>query len=430
EWHGAWCNSPEAQQQLAFWKDRFARSSSNRAMPTDRPRKASMSGVGATEWIRIDKARSDKLYEVARSADATLNMLTMAVYATMMARAIGHEHVAFGIPVRGRLMMEVEPIMGFFNNLVALQLRMDPQRRFRDFVRDIKKELLDAFAHQDLPFEMLAQEPEVAARAQKGGLYQALFSYQDARDRKRQWGQLAQAGILVFQKGATEDLGLWLMETPKGIEGGFIYNADIFTEATAQLFKARYEALIARVIENPALTLAEMGALTPDEVARLTSWSELAPGAPAVKDASGALCPIGVEGSLWRDGKATGLSARWAADGTLMVNDGVVARQAVATKQTLTATETTLAEVWSQLLSVSDIRATDNFFELGGSSLLAMQAAQAMEGKLGRRIAARKYVFDDLKALARAYDEAEVVPVAAPAGGGGLMKRLGGLFKR
>jgi hypothetical protein len=357
----------------------------------------------------------------------------MAVYAAMMSRAIGSEHVAFGIPVRGRLMMDVEPIMGFFNNLVALQLRIDPNRPFLQFVRDIKRELLDAFAHQDLPFETLAAEPEVAARAQRVGLYQALFSYQDARDRPLQWGALAHQGIPVFQKGATEDLGLWLKESPKGIDGGFTYNADIFTAATARLFHARYEALLKQVATDPDLTLGQMSAVGADELAQLANWSAGAPGHPQVLDAAGQPQPIGVEGALWRTGAATGQTARWAADGQLQVSDGAIAAVARAAppRQSMSPTEQALAEVWSQLLGVADIRLQDNFFELGGSSLLAMQASQAMETRLRKRISARKYVFDDLRALARSYDEAEAMAAVSDVKeSGGMLKKLGGMFRR
>jgi len=165
-----------------------------------------------------------------------------------------------GIPVRGRLMTEVEPIMGFFNNMLPVQLLVDPERQFVDFVRGIKQELLEVFSHQDIPFERLAAEPEVAARSQKVGLYQALFSFQDARGRKRQWGNLSQQGILIFQKGATEDLGLWLMELPKGMEGGFTYNADIYTAETAAAFRDRFVEILQRLAINPSLKIAELAA--------------------------------------------------------------------------------------------------------------------------------------------------------------------------
>src|SRR5207344_2553936 len=154
-----------------------------------------------------------------------------------------------------RVQAELEPVMGFFNNLLPVQLGVQGGCKVVDFIRDIKQELLEVFSHQDVPFERLAVEPEVASRTQRVGLYQALFSFQDARDRTRQWGGLKQQGILIFQKGATEDLGLWLMEVPSGIEGGFTYNADLYTAETAAAFRERFIELVQRLAANPSMSV-------------------------------------------------------------------------------------------------------------------------------------------------------------------------------
>jgi amino acid adenylation domain-containing protein len=387
QWHADWMQGPEFDEQLRYWKERFGKSPMPKAPQPDHPRRAGMTGEGASEWIRLDKALTDRLREIARSADSTLNMLTMAVYTAMMAQVVESESIVIGVPVRGRLMAEVEPIMGFFNNLLPVQLPVRHETAAIDFVRGIKQELLEVFSHQDIPFERLATEPEVAARS-RVGLYQALFSFQDARDRKRQWGGLTQKTILIFQKGATEDLGLWLMEVPNGLEGGFTYNADIYTRETAKAFHDRYVELLKRLAENPQLTLAQMMATDGSAAARYLQ--RLAP-----RDA-----------------------------------DTATATAVASTAAMLTATQRAIAEVWAGLLGMDagQISAQDNFFELGGSSLLAMQAVSHLEQRLGRSVSARRYVFETLGQLAAGYESAEPVVQAAPkvdaAPKGGVMKRL------
>ncbi len=259
QWFAQWMQGPEYQAQLAYWKNRFASAPMPLAPRPDRARRASMSGEGATEWVRIDKALTERLREIARSADSTLNMLTMAVYTAMMTSVVSGSSIVIGVPVRGRPMAELEVVMGFFNNLLPVQLRVNRELKVIDFIRDVKRELIEVFSHQDVPFEKLAAEPEIASRAQRVGLYQALFSFQDARERPRQWGGLRQSSILLFQKGATEDLGLWLMEVPSGLEGGITYNADLYLPETAAAFRERYVELLTRLAANPAPTV---GALT------------------------------------------------------------------------------------------------------------------------------------------------------------------------
>jgi hypothetical protein len=135
------------------------------------------------------------------------------------------------MPVRGRLINEVESIMGFFNNLLPLNLKVESSRGFSAWLGTIREETVAAFANQDVPFEMLAGEPEFATASQSGNLYQSLFSFQDARHRTHDWGGLRHQSVLVMQKGATEDFGLWLMDVPHGLEGGINYNADVFDSA-------------------------------------------------------------------------------------------------------------------------------------------------------------------------------------------------------
>ena len=193
-WFADWLKGPDCERQLQYWKKRFARSPMPKAPATDKPRNPGMSGVGATEWLHIDQELTARLRDVARRHDLTLSMLTMSVYAAMMAAAIDGRSIVVGLPVRGRLSPETEGVMGFFNNLLPVQFEFEPTRTLTEFLVAVKRDTLDVFEHQEIPFERLASEPEISSRAQRVGLYQALFSFQDARDRKRDWGTVAPAG--------------------------------------------------------------------------------------------------------------------------------------------------------------------------------------------------------------------------------------------
>jgi hypothetical protein len=209
---------------------------------------------------------------------------------------------------------------------------------------------------------------------QRAGLYQALFSFQDARERIRKWGQLDQKTILLFQKGATEDFGLWLMEVPYGIEGGVIYNAEMFDAATAEAFCTRYVELLQKIAGNPALTIKDLFD-------------------PADSEAGKYLMRLGRELDIPAAVKATpvGHSARQLPQ--------AMSPQAVA-----------LAQVWAQVLEIDadQIRGEDNFFDLGGSSLLAMRAVEVARKNLGLRIEAQRYIYESLRQLAMTEPEKEV----------------------
>ncbi len=258
-WHTEWMRSADFDSELAYWKQRLATFDEPRPMKTDRPRHAGMmSGEGESEWVRLDKSTTERLRTVAASADVTLSTLTMAIFAGLLAEVTDSNSVVLGVPVRGRQAAELEDVMGFFNNLLPLQLRVNRGEAATGFASQVKQELLDVFSHQEVPFERLAEEPTFAARAQRGGLYQALFSFQDARERTRQWGGLSQSSILVFQKGATEDLGLWLMEVPSGLEGGLIYDADLFDQETARAFRDAYLEAVRNIVAEPSRSISQI----------------------------------------------------------------------------------------------------------------------------------------------------------------------------
>ena len=399
-WFADWLKGPDCERQLQYWKKRFATSPMPKAPTTDKPRNPGMSGVGATEWVRIDQELTARLRDVARRHDLTLSMLTMSVYAAMMAAAIDGRSIVVGLPVRGRLSPETEGVMGFFNNLLPVQFEFEPTKTLGEFLDAVKKDTLDVFEHQEIPFERLAGEPEISSRAQRVGLYQALFSFQDARERQREWGMLKHQAILIFQKGATEDLGLWLMEGPHGMEGGFTYNADIYLPETAVAFRERYVELLRRIAGDPSLRMAEF-----------TDDSDSAPGRLLRRLAGNGSAPA---------------VATTAAPAT--------GRPAVAFASD---SERSLARIWAELLDIdpAQVSPRDNFFDLGGDSLLAMRAVEAAGRQLGFRIDARRYFYENLAQLANADAAVTIAPTGAAAvarkeeSSGGLLKRMFGFGK-
>ncbi|MDM0091133.1 MULTISPECIES: non-ribosomal peptide synthetase [unclassified Variovorax] len=389
QWYADWMQQPDFARQLDFWKQRFARMPAPRAARTDMPRKAGMSGNGGVNWIHIDPAATQRLREVARRHDVTLSMLTLGAYVLMMSSAIDSPSVVIATPVRGREAPELESVMGFFNNVLPLPFQVDAGQDFGTFIRYVKQELVAVMRYQQIPFERLATEPEFVRLAQGAGLYQGLFSFQDARERPHDFGGLTHKQVHLLQRGATDDLGLWLLEKPQGLEGPIAYNADIYLPETGTAFRDRFVEILRTIAERPDVPLAAL--LAPEDSAsarilrRLSSSAEAAPVEPRAPGAT-ALLPAQAQ----------------------------------------------LAEVWAQVLNIDigDIRAGDNFFDLGGDSLLAMRVVQQSEQSLGLRIEPRRYMFESLAQLAATEAEAvteggaEAGAAAAEAPRGGLLNRM------
>ncbi|NII54937.1 non-ribosomal peptide synthetase [Luteibacter sp. SG786] len=273
EWHAHWLESEAFRNQLEFWRNRLSQMGDVRALPTDHPRRPGMSGLGRTEWIRVSREDTDAMHDVARQADATLNMTLLALYFVMLSGSAGQRDLVVGTPVRGRNQTEVESVMGYFNNLLPLHVSVDPALSFLEFVRHVKRVAIEAFGHPDVPLEYLQRELRVGQGA-GATLYQALFSFQDARQRVVDWGGLAHEQILLFQSGATEDLGLWFLEGHTGMVGGVTYNADLLQADTARLMRERYLGMMRRVADDPAIAVGSLTAATPGELERMHEWND------------------------------------------------------------------------------------------------------------------------------------------------------------
>jgi acyl carrier protein len=295
------------------------------------------------------------------------------------------QHLVIGTPVRGRNQTEVESVMGYFNNLLPLHMTVNPSLSFVDFVRQVKATAIESFGYPDVPLEYLQRELH---RGREGGsvLYQALFSFQDARQRVVDWGGLGHEQILLFQSGATEDLGLWFLESIRGMVGGVTYNADIIDGATARLMRDGYLALMTRVSENPELSIGEL-IEQGEDLQRLRHWGQQA-----------------------RRGDATEPRAAMA-----------------ASAQPGTPDEQKLATIWKELLNIDEVHTSDNFFDVGGHSLMAVEMATRVQRETGVRLNLLDIANGTLATLAA---ELAAAPSASNDHRAPLAQRLRGLFGR
>ncbi|MFT3800834.1 MAG: amino acid adenylation domain-containing protein [Burkholderiaceae bacterium] len=456
-WHRQFLQSDEYQRQLAYWKGRLLDAPVPQPWPASRSHRQSAHDVGGSEWVRVDKALTERLRELAREFDVTPSMLCLAVYAALTQRMAGDNAVAIGLPVRGRQMPEIESVMGFFNNLVTVQLPSRDDEPVRAFAARVRAEMLEVFGHQDVPFETLVKEPELMPRMQRAGLYQVMFSFQDARERKRRWGPLRHQNVLVHHQGASNDMGLWLMEVPTGLEGAVVYNASLFEREAAVRIREQYLRMLRRLAERPALTIGELiGGFRASDVAYKVDppVDAAAVDTVAVDAVAVGTVAVGTEAGA-ADGET--VDAR-VVDPAAGAPDERSVRAAPATPaapadDVRTLTEQMLAEVWRKLLDVDPIERQDNFFDLGGNSLLAIQAVELIAARCGRRVAPGAFAFETLAQIARSIDDAPAgagmgagmstgavggsrTPAAAPGGGvtaerkGGLLRKLGSVFRR
>ena len=232
-WHREWMSGPELARQLEHWKAKLVGAPDALDIPTDHPRPAEQTGEGATEWLAIPPATAAKLRAVGLREGATLFMTLLGAWTAMLHQLSRQSEVIVGTPVRGRAVPEIEQVMGFFVNALPLRLRVDAGSTFLELLRHVRAETVEAFGAQDVPFEHLVRVLDTKRDESRFPIYQAFFSYQDARQRPATWGNLKHANLPVFQAAAAQDVALWFLDGTTGLVGGLNYNTDIIAPATA-----------------------------------------------------------------------------------------------------------------------------------------------------------------------------------------------------
>ncbi|MBK8743127.1 MAG: amino acid adenylation domain-containing protein [Betaproteobacteria bacterium] len=273
DWHRNWMQGDELAAELAHWKERLSGPIETLSIPYDRPRPAEISGKGASTWILLPPEKTEAIRVLGRAADATVFMVLLAAYAAMLQRLTGQREIMVGVPVRGRQLAELDQVMGLFVNVLPLRVRVDAQASFAGLLAAVRECALDAFKHPDVPFEQLVRELNVPRDRGRFPIYQTTFSFQDARGRDFEWGNLKHELVPVYQPGIAEDIGLWLMEGPWGLQGALAYNTDIIVDTTADLLRKRFAHVLDFLLAHPDVPLAQVPLAEEEHRQILVEWN-------------------------------------------------------------------------------------------------------------------------------------------------------------
>ena len=280
-WHSRMLDSRDYSEQfereLGRWQALLRDRGAPPPLPADKPRHGHLAGAGETEWVRVSSEQVSALRELGQRAGGTLFMVLLAAYYALLSRIVGDGNLVVGTPVRVRASADIEHVMGLFTNLLPLPMQVDPRGTFTELVGRVRAAVLDSFASPDVQLEDLMHEPGMRELAGATHFYQAQFSYQDARARVRDWGGLVQEQVPLFQRAVSEDLAVWFLENVDGMVGGVLYNADLFHARTARSLAEGYIRILARLIEDPSCTVADLTRATPEEIERVRAWNSASP---------------------------------------------------------------------------------------------------------------------------------------------------------
>jgi amino acid adenylation domain-containing protein len=253
----------ELAGSLRYWEDRLAGAPALLELPWDRPRPAVLGSAGGMHWTRIDPELAAAVRALANTHQATLFMVLLAACATVLARWSGQNDVVVGTPVAGRERIEWESIVGLFANTVVLRNEVDLDAGFGAMVDRVRDGVIDAFTHQDVPFEMLVERLAPERELSRNPLFQVLFVVRDAPSTVLDLAGMPAEPVDLGPEQTQFDLSItWQDEGEAGLACAIHYNPELFDAATIARFGEHCATLLSSATANPMTPLRSLGLLS------------------------------------------------------------------------------------------------------------------------------------------------------------------------
>jgi amino acid adenylation domain-containing protein len=273
-WQRQWLRSEVVEKQLAYWAKQLADAPDFLELPTDRPRPPMQTFRGQWESMDLPGQLAQALHELSRREGATLFMTLLAAFQTLLHRYTRATDLLVGTPVAGRTHKETESLIGFFINTLVLRCDLAGNPTYRELLARVRETTIEAFMHQDLPFEKVVEELRPERSPSHSPLIQVMFVLQNAPSPGQRFGELAMTPIEIETGTAKFDLTLAVEERANGLAVAMEYNSDLFDEATVTRMLGHWRELLEGIVANPDQRISDLPLLTDAERRQLlVEWN-------------------------------------------------------------------------------------------------------------------------------------------------------------
>ncbi|MDB9396157.1 non-ribosomal peptide synthetase [Microcystis aeruginosa] len=268
-WQKQWLQGDVLQSQLNYWQNQLTAAPPLLSLSTDHPRPAVQSFVGTQQEFSLSPKLSQALTELSRQQGVTLFMTLLAAFDALLYRYTGSSDILVGTPIANRNRGEIEGLIGFFVNTLVMRTDLSDNPSFSQLLTRVREVTMDAYAHQDLPFEMLVEALQPERDLSHTPLFQVAFVLQNTPK-----SEIAMTGLTVTDlppenTTAKFDLTLAMVNTDDGLKGVWEYNTDLFESSTIERLSGHFLNLLGGIASNPQARISQLPLLTESETNQL-----------------------------------------------------------------------------------------------------------------------------------------------------------------
>ncbi|MDF5728544.1 MAG: amino acid adenylation domain-containing protein [Rhizonema sp. PD38] len=274
-WQRQWLVGEVLQNQLSYWEKQLANAPTILPLPTDRPRPAVQTFNGSYHVFTLSVELTQRLLQLSQKLGCTLFMTLLAAYNILLYRYTGQEDILVGTPIAYRDHTEIERLIGFFVNTLVMRTEISGDRSFNELLSRIREMALSAYAHQDLPFEMLVEALQPERDLSHTPLFQVMFVLLNAPMSQLELTELSVSSLPIEITTAKFDLTLSMENTPGGLFGWWEYNTDLFDSSTIERMTGHFVTLLEAIVANPQERISQLPMLTASEQQQLlVEWND------------------------------------------------------------------------------------------------------------------------------------------------------------
>jgi len=263
-WQREYLTGEALESEIGYWKAQL-QGAAVMDLPTDRIRPATPSHRGSKEKVRIDREIRDGLRKLSQREGATLFMVLMAAFKTLLMRYSGEEDLSVGTAIANRTRRETEGLIGFFVNTLVMRTNLGGNPCFKELIEREREVALGAYARQEAPFEKLVEEINPERDLSRSPLFQVMMVLQNAKQEDLDLRGLKISGIGGETEVAKFDLTLILIEGETGISGYLEYSRDLYDSETVMRMVEHFEHVVKEVVEDSERRIQEIELLSESE---------------------------------------------------------------------------------------------------------------------------------------------------------------------
>ncbi len=262
QWQNQQLTKDNLVEQVAYWEQQLAGISPVLELPTDRPRPPIQTFNGRAEFFEISADLTDRLKSLSQKTGVTMFMTIITAFFILLARYTGEEDIVVGIPIANRMRVEFESLMGCFVNSLVLRSQLHGNPTFLELLQQVRQTALNAYAHQDLPFEQLVEALQPERSLSHSPVFQVMFAWENVQMEALDLPNLQIETFKTDHFTARIDLNVEMMETERGLQGIFEYNTDLFARSTIERMVGHFQNLLEMIASNPNQRVYELSVLT------------------------------------------------------------------------------------------------------------------------------------------------------------------------